>query len=77
MKKLSLEQEEQFKKVLFKKCLSRYNRNLQLLPKVEVCKPGYALGSVETIVEKQLIGWKGSGGMGNLSKHPPKGRKPG
>lgn len=74
MNKLTPEQEE-FKDKLFKKCLSRKNRNMHNLPVVEVLPPGIAIGAVSTVIERQIVGWRGCGGMGNLSKHPPTGRK--
>lgn len=68
--KEAISEEEVFEARLKASCLSRYKKKI----KVEVLPDGFCLGSVDTFVEKQTIGWRGGGGMGNPSNHPPKGR---
>lgn len=72
MKELTLE-EEVFQARLRASCLSRFKKKI----KIEHCPDGFCLGSVDTFVEKQTTGWRGSGGFGNLGNRPPKGRRKG
>lgn len=68
------DEKEIFKARLYSSCLSRYKRKKDAV-KVERCPDGFCLGSVDTFVEKQTVGWQGYGGFGNLGKRFPAGCK--